>query len=496
MEHLLKAPGTHAVDFLAEIVSRTEAAPPKRIRLAEKLVILAGAGDALAATLSFLLGFHLRFHVGLTDTAGSQRIVLSEYRGYIALGVLSLLVALGCHGSYGRHSLLQFPQTVQRIGKAWSVWIAGLLIFTTLYNFEPSISRLFIVLSSVITSASLLAWRWIFHCFICRRESIVRQLRERVLLVGWNEDAARLVRLVNNNPHSPYELVGFVPSAAQPVSTATEGIACLGQREELSSILKYSAIDIAILTDHHATRDEITEVATICEREIVQFQLVPSYFQILLSGLHLQNFSGIPLLGVSKLRLNHPVSRLLKRAMDIIGGAVGLLLAAPLIAIFGALVYLESPGPIFYRQRRVGRNGVPFDILKIRSMRLDAEKDGQAGWSTKVDPRRLRVGSFMRRYNIDEVPQFWNVLKGEMSLVGPRPERPELIAGFKHQIRHYNARHIVKPGITGWAQINGLRGDTDLAERIRCDIHYMENWSLGLDLQIMFLTFFKHANAC
>jgi lipopolysaccharide/colanic/teichoic acid biosynthesis glycosyltransferase len=144
----------------------------------------------------------------------------------------------------------------------------------------------------------------------------------------------------------------------------------------------------------------------------------------------------------------------------------------------------------------MGRKGKPFPMVKIRSMRLDAEKSGAPGWTTKNDPRRLRIGALMRRLNIDELPQFWNVLKGDMSLVGPRPERPELILNFKHEIEHYNARHTVKPGLTGWAQVNGLRGDTDLSERIRYDLYYMEHWNFLFDLRIMVLTLFRHKNAC
>jgi lipopolysaccharide/colanic/teichoic acid biosynthesis glycosyltransferase len=155
----------------------------------------------------------------------------------------------------------------------------------------------------------------------------------------------------------------------------------------------------------------------------------------------------------------------------------------------------ESPGAMFYRQVRVGRNGREFQIIKIRSMRLDAEVGSGARWATKDDARRLKIGAFMRRWNIDELPQFWNVLRGEMSLVGPRPERPELIVNFKETIAHYNARHHAVPGITGWAQVNGLRGNTDLSERIRYDLYYMENWSLALDFQIMLMTFFRYHGA-
>ena len=203
----------------------------------------------------------------------------------------------------------------------------------------------------------------------------------------------------------------------------------------------------------------------------------------------------MPVLGASRLPLEDPKNVVLKRLVDVVGGIAGFILSAPLVVLFGAIVYRESPGPIIYRQRRLGRDGKPFWILKIRSMRMDAEAAGRVGWTVQDDPRRLRIGAFMRRWNIDELPQFWNVIKGEMSLVGPRPERPALIKIFKEEIPHYNARHSIKPGLTGWAQVNGFRGDTDLNERIRCDLHYIENWSPLFDAQILFMTFCTHANA-
>jgi exopolysaccharide biosynthesis polyprenyl glycosylphosphotransferase len=269
----------------------------------------------------------------------------------------------------------------------------------------------------------------------------------------------------------------------------------LGDYSDIGDIFHDQGIDMVMLADVNCVKGEIVGLANLCEREMVQFKIVPSYFQILVSGLQLETVSGVPVLGVSQLPLDLAVNFLLKRVVDIVGATVGILLSIPLVAIFGLLVYMESPGPIFYRQRRMGRNGQPFSIIKIRSMKLDAEKGSVVGWTVKDDPRRLRVGAFMRKMNIDEVPQFWNVLKGEMSLVGPRPERPELIANFKDEIPHYNARHNAKPGITGWAQIKGLRGDTDLGERIRADLYYLENWNVLLDFQIMALTFFRRKNA-
>ena len=295
----------------------------------------------------------------------------------------------------------------------------------------------------------------------------------------------------------PYHIVGAVRAADDRFAVPLpRGVRVRGDYGDVREVLAEQAVDVVLVCDPDPSRDALVALANLCEKELVDFKVVPSCFQILLSGLHLETVSGVPVLGISRLPLDSPFAAFAKRAVDLIGGVVGLLLGAPLIAVFGLFVYLESPGPIFYRQRRSGRNGRDFFIVKIRSMKLDAEGAGQRpGWTQQDDPRRLRVGAFMRRWNIDEVPQFLNVLRGEMSLVGPRPERPEFTVDFKEEIPHYNARHTVQPGITGWAQVNGFRGDTDLSERVKCDLFYMENWSLLLDFQIMFMTFWKRQNA-
>jgi exopolysaccharide biosynthesis polyprenyl glycosylphosphotransferase len=250
-----------------------------------------------------------------------------------------------------------------------------------------------------------------------------------------------------------------------------------------------------VLADTSIQSDDIQRLVVFCQRQSLDFKMIPAYFPALSSGLQVRTLNGVPLLGVIQLPLDKALNRVAKRLVDIVGSLVGLVLSAPVIAFFGLLVYIESPGPIFFRQLRMSRSGRTFYIYKIRSMKPDAEVGSGAIWAKRDDPRRLKIGAFMRRWNIDELPQFLNVLTGEMSIVGPRPERPELVERFKDTIQNYNARHEVKSGLTGWAQINGFRGDTDLRKRVEHDLYYLENWSLFLDAYIIGGTVFKYKNA-
>ncbi len=459
-------------------------------------VMLALAGDAAMAVLGSLLAFYIRFHTFVRDLGVYEALTMRQYLGHMVLGSLSLLMVLGWMGVYQKSSLLRPRWVADRILKGVFFWTIGFLTFTLAFKLQPPISRVYTALNGVCVFALLEVWRNLLTRFL-RHPKRLGALRQRVLFVGWSEDAERLHRTLSKDRWSAMSVVGMVKpeEVADDEYTGGQKPALLGTTCDLEQVLAQHEVDMVVLADFYGPREQLMALASLCERELVDFKVIPSCFRIFVSGLHLETISGTPILGVDRLPLDSPLNWAVKRATDIVGALVGLMLSAPVIAVFGTLVWLESRGAIFYRQRRTGIIGKPFDILKIRSMKLDAEAGTGARWCQENDPRRLRVGAFMRKYNIDEVPQFWNVLKGEMSLVGPRPERPELIQNFKHEIPHYNARHHAKPGMTGWAQVNGLRGDTDLAERIKYDLWYMENWSLFLDFQIMFLTFFKRANA-
>jgi exopolysaccharide biosynthesis polyprenyl glycosylphosphotransferase len=465
-------------------------------QLPHRIAFVCFAGDAVVILGSLLFAFWLRFETALRDFGTDAKdITLSDYYVYIVFGLVSLLVVLAQKQMYDGSWLLKRHSTLKHLIAACLLWGAVFLGFSLFFKFQPPLSRVYACLATVSAMTGLYAWRRLL-CGYLGQGTIAPRLRQRILMVGWTPYSQRLKDIIDRDPTHPYEVVCCVPAPDRDFEQEPpQSIRRASSYSEIRCLVETLAPDIVLVADVNMPATHWEALASLCEEELVQFKVVPSYFTILVSGLNLETISGIPILGVSRLPLDCMFNQLVKRLLDIVGAVVGLVLSAPLIAVFGALVYLESPGPILYRQRRLGRNGKTFDMWKLRSMCLDAEKDGKVGWSTKDDPRRLRIGAFMRKWNIDEIPQFWNVLKGEMSLVGPRPERPELIRNLKHDISHYNARHSVKPGITGWAQVNGLRGDTDLTERISHDLYYVEHWSVFFDLQTMLLTFCKNKNA-
>ena len=462
----------------------------------EFVIAIAFLGDILVVAAALCLGYWIGFHPDLTPV--SQKYVIHaavpnstaslDCLSLLLMGTLFLLGTFAYLHLYSRDCFMCFLRTTKAIFIGNCFWMIVYLAFSLIFESNPSISSLGVAFSLLCASGAMMLWRFVFYN-VLSWETFAVNLRQKVLFVGWGKEAEQFAQEIRRDRNRPCDIVGCLPS---PQSHSTiqppTGVPVLGEYQQLQALLEQRRADIVILADLNMNMGEITKLSNLCEMEFAQFKVIPSYFQILASGLRVETISGVPVLGVSALPLDVFSNRLFKRMVDIAGALVGLAFAAPLIAVFGALVYRELPGSIFYRQNRLSRNGRVFKMLKIRSMKMDAERNGRAQWCNENDPRRLKIGSFMRKWNIDEIPQFWNVLKGEMSLVGPRPEHPELTSNFEHKIPHYHARHTCLPGITGWAQVNGWRGDTSLEERIRHDIWYVENWSLGMDLRIMILT--------
>ena len=483
----------------------TPAVPLRRRNFqTDTLTAVAFFGDLLMIVAGLLFGFWLRFRSGLipfqeswwTTGGNFEGRLLGDYVGLIGVGALLLLVTFGQLRLYRTRNLLRFRRVAAIVVRGAIFWLLAYLSLSLVLKFNPPISRIYVLSSALGAVGAVLGWRALYHRLL-QSDFIAASLRQRVLFVGWNDEAARLAAAIHADASHPYDICGCVPSLAGELArpTGTE-IRCLGTAGDLVNLLREQDVDMVILADLEGSTEEIVALTNVCDRALVQFKVIPSYFQILVSGLQLETISAVPILGVAELPLERFSNRVLKRTVDLVGAVVGLVLSAPIMAVVGALIVLESPGPILFRQERVGRGGRRFAMLKLRSMKLGSDKADHLNQSTlRDDPRLLRIGAFIRRWNLDEVPQFWNVLVGHMSLVGPRPERTFHSEKLSYEIPHYNARLMSKPGITGWAQVNGLRGDTDLTERVRYDLYYLENWSLLLDFQIMFQTFVSRKNA-
>lgn len=307
----------------------------------------------------------------------------------------------------------------------------------------------------------------------------------RFALVGCNEAGVRLARALPRSGVVPHEWCGVFRGPGD--DPAPDGVDDLGEPSLLAAVARERGLDrvLAALPADRGT--ELAEVARICRENDLDLDMVPGLEFPFRGGIQVEEVAGLPLVRGRPLPLAG-WSGVAKRTMDIVVSGVALSALSPLFLLLAAAVRVDSPGPVFYRQERMGRDRRVFGMLKFRSMRIDAEAETGPVWAGENDPRRTRVGMFLRTWSLDELPQLWNVFVGEMSLVGPRPERPHFVAQFLDAIPDYYGRHRVKSGLTGWAQVNGLRGNAPIEERTRYDLYYMENWSLWLDLRILLMT--------
>lgn len=306
---------------------------------------------------------------------------------------------------------------------------------------------------------------------------------DRVLLVGAGEVGQMILQKIITNPKLGFQVVGIIDNSNR---RSVMNVPVIGAIADIPRVIDEYAVDEVIIGLPESSHQEIVGIISLCEREKVGIRVFPDVFQIMASEVTIGDLGGLPLLTIRDVALQG--WRLtLKRGMDVILSSIGLVLISPFMLFIALLIKLDSPGAVFYSQERMGLDARPFRIVKFRSMRQDAEQQGP-GWTQEDDPRRTKLGTFLRRFNIDELPQLFNVLIGDMSLVGPRPERPIYVEQFRQRIPRYMDRHREKAGMTGWAQVNGLRGDTSIAERTKYDLWYIENWSLTLDIKIILRT--------
>ena len=407
---------------------------------------------------------------------------------YAQLAVVSAGLGVSVFGMAGfyrkRRGFTRFA-SLTRIATMVVLTYTILLALLSMYR-GYSYSRLAIGISFLFALSFCLG----SNLLLCRVQKVMVQRGIgffRTLLIASDPSCRDLLPRLESTHGSLHQVVGVLLPEKTPAVRNVLGVPVMGDLEDLPAVCKAGQIDrviIALPSDQHRKTLELMQV---CEDRAIDCRIVPDLFEMLTLRMSVGELDGLPTITLGETPLEGS-GRLIKRASDIVLSSILLMVTMPLMAVAAMLVKLTSKGPIFYTQERVGSDGRRFILYKLRTMRVDAEQSG-IGWSVKDDPRMTSVGRILRKLDIDEFPQFFNVLTGDMSLVGPRPERPYYVDQFKRNIPQYMRRHMVKSGITGWAQVHGLRGDTSIEERVRYDIFYIEHWSLWLDVKILFLTF-------
>jgi Undecaprenyl-phosphate glucose phosphotransferase len=450
--------------------------------------------DILAVAAAWLLSYMLRF-------SGS---LIPIYRGippFSLYAMLTLVVVPVWIAFFRINRLYDLKRGESRIEEFFHLVKGGsmatvFLVAGTFFYREYTFSRAVILLFWVTALVFCAILRTVLH-------RILKRMRERginvnrILIVGTGDLAGLVGEKLLLYPGLGLRLEGYVNAGNGEECCPQCRDLVLGATGELVPLIRERRIDqviIALPRDAHIT---LAAVLKLLENETVDIKVVPDVLQFALIKTGLEELDGIPIINLCDTPLSGWVSHV-KRLADVVVALGVLVVAFPLMLLIALLVKLTSPGPVFFRQERMGLDGTIFSMLKFRSMRQDAERETGAVWARENDPRRTRLGSFLRRTSLDELPQLFNVLKGEMSIVGPRPERPVFVVQFREKIPRYMLRHKVKSGLTGWAQVNGLRGNTSLEKRIEYDMYYIENWSLAFDLRILWLTLWKgfiHRNA-
>jgi len=443
--------------------------------------------DLFFVSLSWLLAYLLRFESGFIEVTKD----IPSWGQHLPLLVIILLVCgaiFNFVGLYQPKRLSPLPHEIFDIIKALTLSIF-VFVFLTYFFKEYRYSRL-TILSFWVLSICFISLTRVFS------RSLLRSLRRRnfnlrfVLIVGEGDLGQKLLQSFQGHPELGLKAIGFLSDTPEKVGSAIRGVKVLGTHEDLRHVLKQGGIDLVFIALPFHLHEKIKDILTSLKNELVTIKVVSDLYDFIVLRGGVDELDGLPIINIQDTPL-HGLGKIAKRALDMVLSGAGLLILSPLMGFIAILIKVTSPGPVFFRQERMGFDGKIFRMLKFRSMFVDAERETGSVWARPNDTRRTSIGRLLRKTSLDELPQLFNVLKGEMSLVGPRPERPELIEKFKENIPNYMLRHKIKAGMTGWAQINGWRGNTSLEKRIEHDLYYIENWSVSFDLRILFMTLWK-----
>ena len=445
--------------------------------------------DAVVTAISYLMAWYLKFATGFAETDPNVG-VLDMYTYFRALYILVplYLVLYYFFNLYAPKRATRRKYELFAIVKANTV---GLILFMTLLYIinQLDISRFvlgaFYIINIILMTLCRTMIRNILYFF--RRKGYNLKY---ILLVGYSSAAEEYITRIIANPQWGYVIRGILDDT-MPSGTVYKGVKVVGRIENIRYILPENKLDEIAITLALKDYEQLESIVDLCEKSGVHTKFIPDYNSLVPSHPYTEDLMGLPVINIRYVPLMNPVNSILKRTMDILGACFGIVIASPVMLVCAILVKATSEGPVIFKQERVGLHNKVFRMYKFRTMEVQKPSTEEKGWTVKDDPRVTKAGKFLRKTSLDELPQLFNILMGEMSLVGPRPERPQWVDKYKEEIPRYMIKHQVRPGLTGWAQVNGYRGDTSIRKRIEYDLFYIENWSLALDIKILFMTIFK-----
>jgi exopolysaccharide biosynthesis polyprenyl glycosylphosphotransferase len=449
--------------------------------------------DLASTVAAFFLAWLLRFEIEVIPVTKN----VPEFGPYLRL--IPFIVVLWPIVFYF-HGLYQSRRGRSRVDEMLTIVLAVLLATVLLsvviawyrppawpgsreyFTYSRAFVAFFALLDLALVGASRMAVRQILRQWRSSGHNL-----QRILVVGAGVMGREITSKILAHRELGFEVIGFLDDDPGKAGHTLCGVPVLGPVAMADEIFASRPVDQVFITLPLDAHKKILQVLDRASREVVEVKLVPDILQYATLKAALEDLDGTPVINLSQVPLQG-WSSLVKRGIDLAIASAALLALLPFLPIAALAIWLEDRGPILYRQERMGLDGRSFWILKFRSMRADAEASSGPVWAVKDDPRRTRIGAFLREWSLDELPQLWNVMRGDMSIVGPRPERPSFVHEFKHKIPHYMLRHRVKSGITGWAQVHGWRGNTSIRKRIQYDLYYIQNWSLSLDFKILWMT--------
>ena len=446
--------------------------------------------DAVSVVVSYLLAWVIRFPV----LGGDPGLPFRDYCYMLIPLVPYTLFVYFAFNLYTPKRVKGRRLEAGNVLQANTVVLVSILVCLQIFNKEFPIytkdfSRMVLVLFYILNTISGIWIRNAIRYVLWKIRRNGYNLKH-ILLVGYSRAAEEYIDRIKSNPQWGYEVCGILDDNVER-DVAYKGVRVIGCCDDLSYILPANELDEIAITLGLNEYSKLEHIVAECEKSGVHTKFIPDYNNIIPTKPYTEDLMGLPVINIRHVPLTNTFNALIKRVVDIGGSVFAIILFSPIMLITAIAIKLTSPGPLIYKQERVGLHNKTFKMYKFRSMEVQDPAKEKKGWTVKNDPRVTPIGKFIRRTSIDELPQLFNILKGDMSLVGPRPERPFFVEKFREEIPRYMVKHQVRPGLTGWAQINGYRGDTSIRKRIEHDLYYIENWTLGLDFKIIFLTFFK-----